>query len=976
MKWRHWQFLLLIAMLTSWVIIALPQQRDPQTRPEGSAVSSAQDVDESSDDSATVEENLAERIIAVLRENSEALATVKDEIARETSSDPSIISDDAVFRRIRQSSELQAQIAQELSALGYDLSDQGSGGSARERGGYDSGNSREPRSDRLSDRGGYDSGNSREPGSNRLGDHGGYDLNNDRAQGDYGGQKNDRLVDRSSNGPSDRRGAGYSKEPQDDGLSLRRRESGPTDEPAEPRLRQRRSPYPGLQSLKELYSQFPASQRKLKRFGSDTFRVGTGNANALPMDLPVGPDYVLGPGDALVLNLWGSTSQRLNRTIDRQGQIALPEAGTIAIAGTTIEQAQQSIQKALSGQFKDIHVEISLGRLRTVRVYVVGDVQRPGAYDISALSTPLNALYSAGGPTSRGSLRTLRQYRGKNLVQEIDLYDFLLRGVRSGIERLLPGDTILVPPVGPQVVVAGMVRRPAIYELKGEQGLKDVLDLAGGVLVSATLREITVERIEAHERRTMLSVQIPEGESQEKAAKTLAGFPMQDGDQVLVAPILPQNEKTVYIEGHVFRPGKYAFRDGMTVNDLLRSYQDVMPEPSNHAEIIRLQPPDFRPATISFDLSEILSGDDPINLQPFDVIRVFSRYEIDAPKVSIVGEVLRPGKYPLESGMTVSALVNMAGGFKRSAYRETADLASYVVQEGQNVRTEEKLVKLDDALEGDKGADVVLKPGDVLSIRQLTGWTDIGASVRVNGEVAHAGSYGITQGERLSSVLKRAGGFRESAYPFGAVLERVQVREIGEKTRREMIRRLESTPINFSPGLTDAQERQSTMQSMQQQQQQIVASLRRHPASGRQVIRISDDISKWENTTADIEMRAGDVLIIPKRPTFVSVGGQVYSPSAITYVPGRTAQWYLRRAGGPTATANKKFIYVVRADGSVIGRAGGGLWNKSVLDARLQPGDSVVVPEKIVGGSQLWRNLLSAGQVMSGLGIAAAVATR
>ena len=314
---------------------------------------------------------------------------------------------------------------------------------------------------------------------------------------------------------------------------------------------------------------------------------------------------------------------------------------------------------------------------------------------------------------------------------------------------------------------------------------------------------------------------------------------MQDGDQVLVAPILPQNEKTVYIEGHVFRPGKYAFRDGMTVNDLLRSYQDVMPEPSNHAEIIRLQPPDFRPATISFDLSEILSGDDPINLQPFDVIRVFSRYEIDAPKVSIVGEVLRPGKYPLESGMTVSALVNMAGGFKRSAYRETADLASYVVQEGQNVRTEEKLVNLDDALEGDKGADVVLKPGDVLSIRQLTGWTDIGASVRVNGEVAHAGSYGITQGERLSSVLKRAGGFRESAYPFGAVLERVQVREIGEKTRREMIRRLESTPINFSPGLTDAQERQSTMQSMQQQQQQIVASLRRHPASGRQVIRIS-----------------------------------------------------------------------------------------------------------------------------------------
>ena len=662
---RYWQLSLLLLVLATWTTVAAPQQRDPQMRPESSAVSSdqasdrsgavssdqdsalssdqdsavpseqdgaissAQDEDRSGDDSAVVKENLAERIISILRENSEDMANAKDEIARQTSTDPGTISDEAAFRRIRQSSELQARIAQELSARGYDLSEGGSGPSVRERVGNDDRDSRAQRSDHLSER-------SR---------------------------------------------AGFSAERRDHKKLQSRREKTEEEPVDELQLRQRRSPYPGLESLKDLYSQFPASHGKLKRFGSDTFRRGTGNADELPMDVPVGPDYVLGPGDALVLNLWGSTSQRLNRTIDRQGQIALPEAGPIAVAGSTIEQAQQSIQKALGEQFKDIHVEISLGRLRTVRVYVVGDVQRPGAYDISALSTPLNALYAAGGPSSRGSLRTLRQYRGDKLVREIDLYEFLLRGVRSDVDRLLPGDTILVPPVGPQVSIAGMVRRPAIYELRGEQNLKEVLDLAGGVLVSATLRQIAVERIEAHERRTMLSVQIPQGESKESASKALAGFLMQDGDQVLVSPILPYNERAVFLEGHLFRPGKYPYRDGMTLNDLLRSYQDVMPEPADHAEVIRLQPPDFRPETISFSLSELLSGDDPISLQPFDVIRVFSRYEIDPPKVFIYGEVLRPGQYPMAGGMTVAGLVNLAGGFKRSAYRETADLSSYIVQD-------------------------------------------------------------------------------------------------------------------------------------------------------------------------------------------------------------------------------------------------------------------------------------------------------
>lgn len=738
-----------------------------------------------------------------------------------------------------------------------------------------------------------------------------------------------------------------------------------------PRAKNLQSPYGNLPSLYDLYTQLPSEPDKLGRFGSEIFLRRTGGATNLPMDLPVSLDYVLGPGDNLTVNMWGGHTARLIQTVDRQGQIALPEVGTITIAGLTVAEAQTAIQKALGTQFQGEHVEISPSRLHTVRVYVVGDVQRPGAYDISALSTPLNALLTAGGPTSRGSLRTLKQYRGDRLICEIDLYDLLLRGVRTGINRLLPGDTILVPPIGSQVTVSGMVRRPAIYELKGGETLKEVLDLAGGALVSASLQQIDVQRIEAHQSRTMLSVQLPDNAND--AAQKLAAFRVQDGDNVRVSPILPYNEKAVYIEGHVYRPGKYPYRDGMTINDLLRSYQDVLPEPADHAEIIRLQPPDFRPKTIDLSLSDVLVGNNPIPLNSFDVIRVFGRYEVDAPRVSIRGEVLRPGEYPLSQGMTVAGLVRMAGGFRRSAYREVADLTSYVVQDDEKVTTTHSVVAMEKALAGDKSADVELRPGDVVGVRQMTGWQDIGASITVQGEVKYAGTYGVNEGERLSSILKRVSGFRDDAYPAGAILERIQVRELGEKSRQEMIKRIETTSFNVQPGVMQAQEQASMQQSLQQQQQHILEELRAHPASARLVIDISRDIDKWENTPADIEIRAGDTLLIPKNPNFVMVMGQVYNPTTVTYFPGKKLKWYLNQAGGVSRSGNKKQLFVVRANGSVIGRTGMRA-GSDIMNLRLHPGDSVVVPEKIYGGSALLRNMLAMAQVMSSVSIAGAAA--
>ncbi len=728
------------------------------------------------------------------------------------------------------------------------------------------------------------------------------------------------------------------------------------------------SPYKDIPAFQYLYTQFPAEDKPLHRFGEEVFRRGTGNFDSLPMDLPAGPDYVLGPGDSLNINVWGTVSRQIGAVVDRAGTIALPEAGSVMVAGKTLAAAQQTVERALGKQFREARVDMSLVRLRTVRVYVVGDVRRPGAYDVSSLSTPLNALYIAGGPTSHGSMRLLRHLRGRNLISEIDLYDFLLRGMRADGERLEPGDTILVPPVGPQVTVAGLVRRPAIYELKAETELGEVLDAAGGLLVSASSRQINVERIEAHRRRTLLSVSVPDQLQSDTVGKTVGSFKIQDGDRITVSSILPYSEETIYVQGHVYRPGKLPFHAGMTVSDVLRSSRDTLPEPSEHAEIVRLAPPDYRPTVIEFKLSEVLSGQHPIELRPFDTVRVFGRYEIDAPKVAIYGEVLRPGEYPLSQNMSVSELVALAGGFKRSAMTRTADVASYVVDNGEKVLTKHSTVELSKAIDSDENANIKLKPGDVVTIHQLTGWSDIGSSVTVKGEVGYPGTYGIHSGERLSAVLKRAGGFRDVAYPQGAVLQRVQVREIEQANRQQLISRIESSAANFKAGASTGQEQVALLQAMQQQQQQVLSALRSQPVSGRIVIDLSRDIANWENTPADIEMREGDVLVVPKMPNFVVISGQVYNASAIAYTPGKKADWYLKQAGGATELANKKGTFVIRANGSVVGNTGG-----DVLGVRLQPGDSIVVPDKIIGGSAVWKNMMTTAQIVSSIALTAAV---
>jgi polysaccharide biosynthesis/export protein len=818
------------------------------------------------------------------------------------------------------------------------------------------------------------------------------------------------------------------------------------------------NPYPDLPSLYDMYIQASPHLPTLRRFGLDVFENGTRDMQLIPMDMPAGPDYVVGPGDGLSFDMWGGMTQRFSRVVDREGRVSLPEVGPVMVSGKKLSEVQDSVQQVLRSQFKDVSAAVSLTRLRTIRVYVVGDVERPGAYDISALSTPMNALFEAGGPTARGSLRTLRHMRGAQDVQDVDVYDMLLHGVRDNVAPLENGDSIMVPPLGPEVTMQGMVRRPAIYELHGETNLAQTLDLAGGILPIATLRHIEVQRLIAHEKRTMLSVDIPDSADPAAIHAKLEAFNIQDGDTVRIFPIADYNEDVVYLEGHVLRPGKYSYRAGMHVTDVVGSFQDTLPEPdSQYAEIIHLEAPDYRPEVTSFVLSDALKNptQSPI-LQPMDTVRIYSRFDFEnPPKVSVVGEVRRPGtylttgqihlsdavhlagglsdeaesddaqvfrylpdgnlkifsvslkeamagdvaanidlaprdrllvhrkpaaiegatvyvegevgspgRYPLTTNMKVADLIHVGGGLKASADVQLANLTQYSQGEHSEVVAENRDLAISAAMAGDPTADLPLHNGDVLTVRELPGWQDLGASIAVRGEVVHAGTYGIRPGERLSSVLERAGGFQPDAYPYGAILQRDQVRELESKSRDEMVRRIRDAEASVQL-LPDTDTRQKEAKAaVLQQWQNTLDQLANTPPVGRMNIRISSKIDRWKNSLDDVTVRAGDTILIPKRPSYVMVEGQVFSPSAVAYRPGKSARWYLSQSGGPTKMADKKDIFVIRADGSVIGSHGTlSMWSGQDLNGTLAPGDAVVVPERSLGISFPWANVFQSAQV-------------
>jgi len=642
--------------------------------------------------------------------------------------------------------------------------------------------------------------------------------------------------------------------------------------------------------------------------------------------------------------------------------------------------------------------------------------------------------------------------------------------VKGDMQRLENGDTVLVPPLGPQITVEGMVRRPAIYEQKNEKSLADVIALAGGLLPTATLGHIEVQRTIAHQKQTMISVDVASTDSRGDANKALESFQVQDADKVRIFPIAPYNQDAVYLEGHVIRPGKYSFHPGMRVTDLVTSYKDLLPEPAmQYGEIIRLSLPDYRPQVQSFSVADALANPAQApELKPLDTVQFFGRYDFEnLPDVSVWGdvrapgtyrtsgdihlsdaihlagglapdaaagdaqvfrylpdstlkivnvklssaldgspsddivlhprdrvlvhknaaavepatvyvrgEVARPGRYPLTANMHVADLIRAAGGLKSSADPKIADLTHYLWQDDKQVTGNQERIELADAMAEQPKENLVLNNGDVLTVPQIAGWGDLGASISIRGEVVHPGSYGIRPGERLSSVLARAGGFAPAAYPYGAVLLRSEVQKVEQRSYGELVQRIreQQTALRLTAASSNDPDEKASAGSALIQWQTALNDLMSSPPTGRVTIQVSSNLKEWADTTRDITVRTGDVLVVPKRPSYVMVQGQVYGATAVAYRPGKSAKWYLMQAGGPTNLANKGATFVIRANGTVVSNHGSFWVSGDGMDTPLQPGDMVVVPERALGGPPIWKTLFQNAQILSSITTSAILA--
>jgi protein involved in polysaccharide export with SLBB domain len=698
----------------------------------------------------------------------------------------------------------------------------------------------------------------------------------------------------------------------------------------------------------------------LKQFGYDIFRQPV-TTFAPVSNIPVGPDYIIGPGDRFTLTLWGRIDAQYPLRVDRSGQIVLPDVGALKVWGMKLGQLDDYLHRELSRKYPEFKMSIAMDRLRTIQAFVVGEVSVPGSYTLSSLSTVINALFAAGGPSKNGSLRHVRLLRSADEPVEVDLYDFLLGGDRSEDVRLQDGDTVFVPLIGPVVAVAGNVKRPAIYEMSEPMPLRDVLGLAGGATFAGWLQRVQVERVENHRRRIVVDFDISKSD-QTQLRRSVAATVVQDGDIVKVFPVPSREEKVVYLEGHVVRPGKYAWEPGMRLRDILTSYDVLQPQPSTErGEIERLVPPDLHPIVVPFNVATLLSGDQAANmaLEQYDTIRVFRWDERNLQVATVSGMVFDPNQYRLVPGMRVSDLVDAAGGLRKNAYQRTAEITRrHISQEGMT--TEKIDIELEAALNGDPAQNIVLHDYDHLVIRPIPD-LEFDRTADILGEVRFPGTYPVRRGEILSSLIERAGGYTERAYLKGAVFTRESAKEVQQRRLDQLIKQVEESALASAEeaigGAIDAQTIQG-QQAALEAKRELLAKLRASEITGRVVVRLTP-LEEFKQSRYDIELEDGDALTIPEKPGVVHVVGEVFNETSLLYEDEGTVSYYLRRVGGVTEDADKKQLSVIKADGSVISKQQGGsklvFWDKDYnqwffggfMNLQLEPGDTIVVPRKL-----------------------------
>jgi polysaccharide biosynthesis/export protein len=692
----------------------------------------------------------------------------------------------------------------------------------------------------------------------------------------------------------------------------------------------------------------------LKPFGYDLFdrQIST---FAPSTDVPVPANYIIGPGDQLSLELYGNKNAQLRLTVGRDGRVSIPELGPVYVAGQLFTSAKQEIEAQVERHMIGVHANLTMGDTRSVRVFVLGDVKYPGSYTISGLGTITSALFAAAGVQPIGSLRKIELRRHGELVRKLDLYDMLIRGDTTDDARLLPDDVIFIPPIGPTVTVDGEVHRPAIYEVRNETSINEIIQLAGGLTPEADTAKVALTRIDGALHRVVLQVDLSANAGRSEA--------VHNGDSLRVARLRPTLDAGVVVQGYVYTPGAYAYHDGMRLTDVLRSVDDLKPNADLHYVLIRRETaPDRRISVLSADLVTALQNPDSaanLPLMARDRITVFDlqssrdrvieplledlklQSNIQRPEdvVRIDGRANVPGSYPFESGMTVRDLVRAGGGLSDAAYAGTAELTRYEVVDGESRKTQLIQVDLAAALRGDAAANVQLQPFDSLSIKEIQAWTDR-ETITLKGEVKFPGRYSVKPGETLKSVMLRAGGLTQYAFPRGGVFTRKELRDREQKELDMLAIRMQDD-IAFV-ALQGTVANQAGAASALSVGQSLLAQLRQTKAVGRLVVNLPSMLASPVGSQYDVVLRDGDQLIVPKVQQEVTVIGEVQTVTSHLFRPGLSRDDYISMSGGTTVRADKGRIYVVRADGSVVANEGSRWFAGSGL--RIEPGDTIVVP--------------------------------
>jgi len=694
----------------------------------------------------------------------------------------------------------------------------------------------------------------------------------------------------------------------------------------------------------------------LKPFGYDLFEE-KGDGFAPVTDLPVPADYVVGPGDQLAIQLYGSQNRSLRLTVGRDGRVSFPELGPINVSGRRFETVRADIEGRVQREMIGVRAAVAMGDTRSIRVFVLGDAKLPGSYSISGLGTVTTALFAAGGVTAIGSLRDIQLKRQGAVVRRLDLYDLLLRGDTSNDAKLQAGDVIFIPPVGATVAVDGEVRRPAIYELRGEMQVADAVQLAGGLTSEASTGKATLARIDEQSRRVVVDVDLT-------AANGRSAM-LRNGDALRVPRLRPQLDSGVNVSGHVHTPGPVAWREGLRLSDVIPSVDDLMPNADLGYLLIRRElPPDRRIVVFSVDLTRALrdrGGSADLRLNPRDQVIVFDletgrdreiqrlleeirlQSRIDRPTniVRVGGRVKIPGEYPLEPNMTVADLIRAGGNLSDAAYGGTAELTRYTVVDGQARRMALIEIDLSKVLMGDQEADVPLQPFDYLNIKEVPEWASQ-EQVILKGEVKFPGAYPIMRGETLTSVLARAGGLTELAFPEGSIFTRKDLKEREQKQLDILTQRLQADIATMA--LASAAANQQGAAQASTVGQSLLSQLKASKAVGRLVIDLDRAAEAESPSVAGrLVMQDGDQLLIPRRSQEVTVIGEVQNATSHLFRSGLTRDDYVSLSGGMTRRGDGERVYVVRASGSVVSSETS-RWFSRGTQIAMKQGDTVVVP--------------------------------